>query len=168
MLLLTGQRVNEVAQLEWQELDLANRVWNLPAARSKNGKAHIVHLSDKAIEIIKTLPQINNSKYVFTWDGTTPYRNSSYLHHRMHKLMDEGTLPWQLRDLRRTATTLMAEIGIPHHVADKVLNHIGGEISGVKAIYNRFEYLDERKSALDALARKIEQLIAGNVVRLRA
>jgi hypothetical protein len=53
----------------------------------------------------------------------------------------------------------MAEIGIAPHVADKILNHTSGEISGVAAIYNRFEYLDERKTALNALGRKIGMLI---------
>ena len=78
---------------------------------------------------------------------------------------------WQVRDLRRTATTLMAELGVAPHIADKVLNHTSGEISGVAAIYNRFEYLDERRAALEALGRKIETLIGrdiGNVVSLRA
>jgi hypothetical protein len=65
----------------------------------------------------------------------------------------------------------MAEIGVAPHVADKILNHTSGEISGVAAVYNRFQYLDERRSALNALGRKIETLIGrdtGNVVPLRA
>ena len=85
--------------------------------------------------------------------------------------MGEDTPRWQVRDVRRTATTLMAELGVAPHVADKVLNHTSGEISGVAAIYNRFEYLDERRAALEALGRKIETLIGrdtGNVVPLRA
>jgi hypothetical protein len=65
----------------------------------------------------------------------------------------------------------LAELGIAHHVADKVLNHSSGQISGVAAVYNRFQYLDERKSALDALSRFIDTLIGrdpGNVVPIRA
>ena len=82
-----------------------------------------------------------------------------------------GTSDWRIHDLLRTATTLMARIGIAPHVADKVLNHQSGTISGVAAVYNRFEYLDERKAALEALGRFIENLIGrdtGNVVPLRA
>jgi integrase len=75
--------------------------------------------------------------------------------------------PWPPHDLRRTATTLMAEIGMAHHVADKVLNHTSGRISGVAAVYNRFEYLEERKTALEALGRYIERLIGRNIVPLR-
>jgi len=55
---------------------------------------------------------------------------------------------WVIHDLRRTATTGMARLGIAPHVADRVLNHTAGTIRGVAAIYNRFEYLDERKAAL--------------------
>jgi integrase len=171
LLLLTGQRVNEVAQLRWSELDLANRVWKLPAARAKNSRAHIVHLSDLALEVVEGLPQINSSPLVFTMDGSRPYSSPDNLRGRVHHLMGEDIPHWQLRDLRRTATTLLAELGIAPHVADKVLNHASGSISGVAAVYNRFQYLDERKSALDALGRFIATLIGrgpGNVVPIRA
>jgi len=83
-----------------------------------------------------------------------------------------GDVPeWRAHDLRRTATTLMAEIGIAHNAADKVLNHSSGKISGVAAIVNRYEYLDERKAAPEALGRFIERLIGrepDNIVPLRA
>jgi integrase len=171
LLLLSGQRVNEVARLRWSELDLANKVWNLPAARSKNGKAHTIHLNDLAMEIIQSLPQIDNSSFVFTIDGARPFTNTNPLRDRVHHLMGEETPYFQLRDLRRSAATLMAELRIAPHVVDKVLNHSGGEIQGVAAIYNRFQYLDERKLALEALGRKVAQLIGrdpDNVVVLRA
>jgi integrase len=82
-----------------------------------------------------------------------------------------GNVPeWRPHDLRRTAATTMAELGIAQEVTEKVLNHSGGKISGVGAVYNRFEYLDDRKAALDALGRFIEKLIGrdtDNVVPLR-
>jgi integrase len=171
LLLLTGQRENEVAQLRWSELDLANKVWNLPAERAKNSRAHIIHLSDMAMEILEGLPQINGSPLVFTINGLSSFTNFDPLRHRIHKRMGADVPHWQIRDLRRTATTLMAEIGITHHVADKILNHSSGEISGVKAIYNRFNYLDERKAALNVLGRFIATLIGRGgdiVVPLRA
>jgi hypothetical protein len=93
----------------------------------------------------------------------------------MLKLMQEGCedarlAPWVLHDLRRTATTGMAGLGIAPHVADRVLNHQAGTIRGVAAVYNRFEYLTERKAALESWGRYIEGLIARepqNVVPLR-
>ena len=79
--------------------------------------------------------------------------------------------PWVLHDLRRTATTGMAQLGIAPHVADRILNHQAGTIRGVAAVYNRFEYLDERKAALEAWGRFVESLIRpapSNVVPLVA
>jgi integrase len=169
LLLLTGQRESEVGEMIWSELDLGNRVWSIPGARTKNGKAHTVHLSDLAVEIIGKLPQINSSKFVFTTNGTGPFTNYDYGKKRIQRLMG-GTTDWRPHDLRRTATTVMAELGIAPHVADKVLNHASGKISGVAAVYNRFEYLQERQAALHALGSYIEELIGrrpDNVVPLR-
>jgi hypothetical protein len=79
---------------------------------------------------------------------------------------------WIIHDLRRTATTIMARLNVPPHVADRVLNHSSGTIRGVAATYNRFTYLDERKAALEALGRFVAALVrpgaAGNVVPLAA
>jgi integrase len=167
LLLLTGQREAEVGEMVWSELDLGNRVWEIPGARTKNGKAHIVHLNDLAVEIIAKLPRINGSKYVFTTTGTGPFTNYDYGKKRLQRLMG-GAADWRPHDLRRTATTVMAEIGIAPHVADKVLNHASGKISGVAAVYNRFEYLQERKAALEALGQHIAQLVGRNVITLPA
>jgi integrase len=79
--------------------------------------------------------------------------------------------PWILHDLRRTAATGMAGLKIAPHVVDRVLNHTSGTIRGVARVYNRFEYRDERKAALEAWGRKIDSITSGhapgNVVSLR-
>jgi integrase len=77
---------------------------------------------------------------------------------------------WILHDLRRTAATGMARLNIPPHVVDKVLNHVSGTIRGVAAVYNRFEYLEERRTALEAWGQYVGNLgspLAANVVELR-
>ena len=77
---------------------------------------------------------------------------------------------WRLHDLRRTAATGMARLNIPPHVVDKVLNHVSGTIRGVAAVYNRFEYLEERRAALEAWGRYVGDLVtptAPNVVAMR-
>jgi integrase len=66
---------------------------------------------------------------------------------------------WNLHDLRRTAATGMARLNFPPHVVDKVLNHVSGTIRGVAAVYNRFEYLEERRAALEAWGRYVENLV---------
>jgi len=77
---------------------------------------------------------------------------------------------WRLHDLRRTATTGMARLNFPPHVVDKVLNHVSGTIRGVAAVYNRFEYLEERRAALEAWGRYVDNLVSfpvPNVVAIR-
>ena len=86
-------------------------------------------------------------------------------HPRPHKIE-----PWILHDLRRTAATGMARLKFAPHVVDRVLNHTAGTIRGVARVYNRFDYLEERKAALEARARAVEAIVSGaeasNVVAL--
>ncbi len=182
LLLLTAQREFEVAGMRWSELDSPEqpKVWTIPGSRAKNGKPHIVHLSALAGEVIGAVPYIaGQDDLLFPGNGKTPVSGFSSAKARLDGRMlaalhvDDGgdgeLTPWVLHDLRRTATTGMAQLGIAPHVADKVLNHTAGTISGVAAIYNRFEYLDERKAALEAWGRRVEALVRGaapNVVEL--
>lgn len=168
LLILTGQRRDEVAGMRWGEIDLTDRIWRLPAERMKNGDAHDVALSDTAMEILDDLPRINDSVLVFTTNGETPVSGFSRAKSRIDHA--SGVDGWKLHDLRRTCATGMARLNVPPHVADKVLGHKQGAIKGVARIYNRFEYADERRAALEAWARYVESLIRPidvNVVELR-
>jgi integrase len=144
-LALTGQRREEVAQLTWDELNLASRTWTLPAFRTKNGKAHIVHLSQEAIVLLMHMPRLG--KFVFSYSGTKPFRSFSAAKRELDKLSE--ITRWRLHDLRRTCVSGMARLGVAPHVADKVLNHQAGTISGVAAVYQRHEFIAERKDALE-------------------
>src|SRR5262249_22788969 len=170
LLLLTAQRRDEVGGMRWSELDLdEQRTWTIPGSRSKNGKAHVVHLSSFAIETLDRLPQLDESEFVFTTNGRTPVSGFSVAKARLDALMGE-TPWWTLHDLRRSAASGMARLGIAPHVVDKILNHQSGTIRGVAAVYNRFEYLPERAAALDAWSRFVEALVRpvpSNVVSLR-
>jgi len=171
LLLLTGQRRGEVAEAKWSEFDLRKALWTLPGERAKNNKPHLVHLAAMAIEIFEALPKYGRDALLFTTTGDTPVSGWSAGLTRLVLAMrdvqsdvlgkhkDLGGLPFTLHDLRRTAATGMAGIGIAPHVVDRILNHTTGKISGVAAIYNRFEYLDERRSALDAWAQHVEGLV---------
>jgi len=158
LLLLTAQRRNEVGEMEWDEVDLGKSIWDIPAKRAKNGKAHIVHLSEQAISILKALPQIAGSKYVFTNTGDNPVGAWSAFKARLDKYIVVAE-PFTLHDLRRTAASGMARLGIAPHVVDKVLNHTAGTIKGVARIYNKYEYGDERKTALAAWGEYVERLM---------
>jgi integrase len=176
LLLLTAQRETEVAGMTWAELNLAERTWTIPGRRTKNGKAHVVHLSEAAVEVIEVLPRVGSSALVFPSRNGTTVSTFGRAKTRIDAAMAAETgseiAPWVLHDVRRTATTIMARLGIAPHVADKVLNHSSGTIRGVAAIYNQHQYLDERKAALEALGRFVETLVrpggAGNVVPLAA
>jgi integrase len=145
LLALTGQRREEVAQLTWKEVDLASRTWTLPALRTKNGKSHIVHLSNEATAVLNRTPTTGD--FVFSLSGTKPFQSFSAAKRELDKL--SGVSHWRLHDLRRTCVSGMARLGVAPHVADKVLNHQTGTISGVAAVYQRHEFLSERRDALD-------------------
>jgi integrase len=178
MLLVTGQRRDELAHATWSEFDLDNKLtWTIPGERTKNGRPHIVHLSAMAIEILEKLPRLASKKgWVFTTgrrDTDTPISGFSHGRARIAAAMAEISgaeiAHFTLHDLRRSAATGMAALGIAPHVVDKILNHSSGKISGVAKIYNRFEYLPERKAALEAWGRHVESLIRpspSNVVKL--
>jgi integrase len=146
MLILTAQRRSEISDMKWNELDLETATWTIPAERTKNEKPHFVHLSTQAKEVLSAIAKTGD--YVFTTNGTTPFSGFSKSKKRLDEL--SGVAEWRIHDLRRTVTSGLAKIGIAPHVADKILNHQSGTISGVAAVYQKHEYLEERISALDS------------------
>jgi integrase len=142
-LILTGQRREEVARMTWDEVHLERRIWQLPARRTKNGKDHVVHLSPEALSILGRLKQ--HEAFVFCV-GKRPFQDFS--RHKRKLDLICGVSNWRLHDLRRTCVSGMAALGIAPHVADKILNHQSGTISGVAAVYQRHEFFAERKAAL--------------------
>src|SRR5262249_55534144 len=155
-LALTGQRREEVAGLLWQELDLAQRVWTIPKSRTKNAKAHIVHLSDQSLEALKRSGR--QRPYVFSPLGSKPFQGFSASKRELDRR--SGVTGWRLHDLRRTCVSGMARLGTAPHVADKTLNHQSGTISGVAAIYQRHEFLGERREALERWGGHVAGIVA--------
>ena len=95
LLALTGQRREEVAQLTWDEIDLASQTWTLPASRTKNGKRHIVHLSQATIAVLMRMPRLG--KFVFSVSGTKPFQGFSAAKRELDKLSE--VTGWRLHDL---------------------------------------------------------------------
>ena len=140
--------------------------------RSKNKRQHVVPLSPQATEIIHSLPRFAGSKFLFS-SGDTPPSGFSKAKVRLDKLITEanGELipPFVLHDLRRSAASGMAAIGIDLHVIERALNHISGSFSGIVGVYQRHKYEDDVRRALEAWARQIVSLInkeTGNIVEL--
>ena len=155
MLALTGQRREEVARMTWSELDLTQRVWTLPKSRTKNAKEHVVHLSKQSLAVLKRVDK--KEPFVFSTLGTKSFQEFSRTKRSLDQL--SGVTEWRLHDLRRTCVSGMARLGIAPHVADKILNHQAGTISGVAAVYQRHEFLSERREALDLWGAHIGQLL---------
>src|SRR6266487_111450 len=155
LLALTGQRREEVAALQCDELALARRAWTIPKFRTKNGKAHIVHLSEQSMAVLRRAD--GPGPYVFSLVGTKPFQEFSRAKRRLDQL--SGIMGWRLHDLRRTCVSGMARLGIAPHVADKILNHQAGTISGVAAVYQRHDFLAERRVALDLWDSHIGQVL---------
>jgi len=155
MLILTAQRRNEVSEMTWSELDLDNDQWEIPSSRTKNEKPHTVHLSEQAAAVVSGITNIG--PFVFTSNGQTPFSGFSKSKKRLDELSEVAD--WRLHDIRRTVVSRMAKLGIAPHVADKILNHQSGTISGVAAVYQRHEFLNERKTALDAWGSYVQSLL---------
>ena len=193
LLLLTGQRRDEVAAASWDEFDLEaqNPIWTIPKERAKNSQAHAVPLAPAVVDIIKALPKIQdaagNVKFLLSTNGRAPIsgfsKGKTQLDAKMLELARKAALEaggepekvsleaWRLHDLRRTAASGMAALGIAPHVVEKVLNHRSGVIKGVALVYNRHAYFDERKSALNAWASRVKAIIDGqasNVLQFHA
>jgi integrase len=161
VLVLTGQRLREVAEMTWQEVD--GDTWTLPGSRSKNGDEHVVPLSPEVVAILEALPRIG--RFIFTTTGKSPVSGFTRAKERVDRLMIETanrTLtasadpvaipPFTIHDLRRTAATGMAGLRFPPHVVEAVLNHRSGTRRGVAGVYNRFNYAEEKRAAIEAWA----------------
>jgi len=132
--------------MEWAEVDLDAKLWVIPRGKAKSDRAHEVQLSEPVIALLRSLPRLGPN--VFTGKSA------------IEKFI--------LHDLRRTAASGMARLGIAPHVVDRILNHSSGVIRGVAAVYNRFEYQEERRAALAAWAFYVTSLLtrrpAGDVM----
>jgi integrase len=171
LMLLTGQREGEVAAMRWSDLDLDAATWTLASAQTKAGRAHLVPLSVAAVGILRAQPDLGG--FVFPGrrtDGARPVCGFSKAKVRLDKLC--GVNGWVFHDLRRSAATVMAQLRIEPHVVEKILNHSGAGVAGpMGKIYQRYDYLDERRDALELWATTLMRIIAtgsrGEVVQLR-
>jgi integrase len=168
LLALTAQREGEVAAMRWSDLDLDKALWSLPSKSTKAARPHLVPLSTAAIRIIKAQPRL--SAYVFPGrrtDGARPVCGFSKTKLRLDKIC--GVTAWRFHDLRRTTATKLAELGVPPHVTEKILNHRSANVAGAMGrIYQRYEYLAERREALDVWADALTRIVTPPVRIRRA
>jgi integrase len=187
VLLLTGQRREEVAGMRWREVDLDAGQWTIAKERCKNGKAHTVDLHPVAVAALDPLgdeaaPRLmmsheGEADFVFSTTGRTPVsgfsKTKARLDTRMQQILGDKFQAWRTHDLRRTAASGMAALGFQPHVIERVLNHVSGAQGGLVSVYQRHEYRDERRRAIMAWGAHVMDLVnaaelPSKVVKLRA
>ncbi|MFA7413679.1 MAG: integrase arm-type DNA-binding domain-containing protein [Rhizobium sp.] len=180
LLLLTGQRREEVSAATWAEIDLKARVWRIPESRAKNGEAHEVPLSFPVVDLLDALPTIDGgNQYVLTTGKSylqTYSRAKSSIDAAMleiaraeaEKREEDPELvsiaPWTFHDLRRTLSTGLHELGIAPHIVEAILNHVSGHRAGVAGTYNRATYAHEKGRALKIWADHVLHVAEGRAL----
>lgn len=160
LLLLTGARLKEVSQASWSEISISDRTLDLPGSRTKNERAHQIQLSVQTLKILLSLPKIEGQDFLFSTNGKTPVSGFSKVKKRLDILC--GVANWRFHDLRRSFATHSSEkLSVSPVIVDKILNHRTGQVRGVTAVYQRGEYLAERREALQKWGDYIERLVAG-------
>lgn len=185
LLLLTGLRLREVAEGQWSEIDLDGGNWLIPAERMKNGEQHWIALSPPAIEIIKALPRIDKCDLMFSTNGKTAVSGFSRAKARLDAAMlkrakaeceklggepDGMKLPeFVVHDMRRTVARGCQIDGVAPEIIERMLGHVTHTKSGLKGVYQVFEFEGERRVAFAKWGQRIIALAAtsGNVVQLR-
>lgn len=178
ILVLTGQRIGEVSGMRWEEIDMEKALWIIPKERAKNNKSHIVHLSSQSLVELRSLSN-QQEGFVFPAKRLTKKdqelkgegsikgfsKSKAQVDTLMTSYLREKTgndtytlMPWRVHDLRRTMVSGLAQMGFPTDVVDRLLNHVSGSQSGVKGVYQRYEFLKERQKALVAWGEKVRSL----------
>lgn len=156
LLIVTGQRREEVSSLAWEELDQAERMWTLPGDRAKNGEPNRVPLNSLAVSVLEvvagkpTWPRRGKVFATSTGGGFTGYHKGK---EKLDRLIaedgGEAMQPWRLHDLRRTLATGFQRLGVRFEVTEAILNHVGGSRAGVAGIYQRHDWKAEKREAID-------------------
>jgi integrase len=177
LMILTGQRREEVGGLAKSEIDRPKGLWSLPPERTKNNQPHDVHLTPQMLAVLDALPNVSKKLY-FTTTGDTPISGWSKAKTQLDAKILAGRqeaakaagmdldevkpmADWIFHDLRRTMTTKLNELGVSEKVADILINHRAKKKGGVAAVYNRYQYMAERKAALELWCRHFDQLLCG-------
>ena len=173
LLALTGQRRNEIGLLQWSEVNEDKKLLVLPAERVKNRREHVLPLSDAAMSILAEAPRWEGSNFVFGESGHSGYSGWSKSKARLDRRVNverakQGREPmpaWTLHDLRRTAASGMARLGVGLPVIERVLNHVSGSFGGIVGVYQRHTFEKEMREALDLWGNHVLSVCAASESR---
>jgi integrase len=155
VLFLTMQRRDEVARMRWTDLDFAERLWTIPQDSYKTGIVQKVPLTPAVLAIIAAQPRFQGCPFVFTTNGRNHFQGFSKKKADLDKAA--GVTGWVLHDIRRTGRTLLARAGVSRDVAERVLGHV---LPGIERTYNLYDYVPEKRAALETLASELEKICA--------
>jgi integrase len=120
---------------------------------------------------LQALPRIGK-EYVLTTNGEAPSSNYAKNKRRLDALLPDELPPWRLHDLRRSAASGMARLGVNLPIIEKVLNHSSGSFAGIVGVYQKHTFADEKRQALETWGAFVDDLVSGrlrgNIVRLKA
>jgi integrase len=159
LLALTGQRRSDASKARWPEFDLEKKLWTIPPERYKTDAPHVVPLSDDAVAILESLPHFKSGDYVFTTTfGKVPASGFSSNKMRLDKLL-AGKMagPWVLHDIRRSVRTNLSALTIPDNVRELVIGHAQ---PGLHQVYDQFQYVGEKRRALQLWAARLREIIS--------
>lgn len=178
LLLLTGQRLNDIAQASWTEVDVDRKTLTVPAARFKSGRDHVVPLTDEALGIIAKLPRLKKCNWLCSLDGAGPVTIGHKVKLRIDAAMlaalrkddQEAKLPaWVNHDIRRTVRTRLSELDVMDEVAEAVIGHVP---TALVRTYNQSDRLKVKRDALTrwegALVALTGRKTANNVIQIKA
>ncbi len=164
IMMLTGQRRQEVAGMCWSEINLDKRRWDIPGQRTKNHRPHVVPLSSAVISSLHydrslQASTIMQTDLVFTTNGKAVFAGWSKSKERLDRRV--ASADWQLRDLRRSFATHANELGYEPHVIESALNHVSGSAKrGIAGVYNRATYIRQRIRLMQRWSRHLLLLVA--------
>ena len=158
LLALTGTRREEIAGLRWSEVDLQNRVLDLPGSRTKNKRPFVIPLSETAHNILAGIPRRDGRDLIFG-KGAGGFQGWTKSKKELDAKLASMT-GWTLHDLRRTASTGMNELGVEPHVVEACLNHVSGHRAGIAGTYNKAAYKSQKAAALDTWAHHVSVIVA--------
>jgi integrase len=155
LLLLTGQRLREVAGMTWNEIGIDAALWTIPPERMKGDAAHEVPLSTAAVDILKGLPRWSGPFVFSNTDGSQPISGFSKLKEKIDSALP-GLAAWRFHDLRRTMRTGLGGLPVPNNVAELCIGHAQ---PGLHKVYDRYSYRDEKRRAFELWASRVRAIV---------
>lgn len=171
LLTVTGQRKSEVAEASWNEFDLRERLWTIPASRMKSRAPHVVPLSDTALAILEALPRLKGPYLFSTTFGEKPVAGFSKAKARLDALMRDSLGHFDsfvVHDVRRTVRTRLSAAPVEDRVRELVIGHTQ---KGLHKVYDVHSYLEEKRQALNWWAERLRSILEAppeNVLRFQA